>query len=107
LISLKNQHKLETQQGICILSTHFGKGFVKNDKLHPQTLHLLSELSKRNGWFVPVSTVLNFLRKQEESILISRRNLFALELKWFIHAIQRIFLKKDYEKTELEYLTKQ
>ncbi len=105
LICTENQQRLETQRGICILSTHFGKGFVKNNVLHSQTRQLLEQLSKRNGWFVPVSNVLDFLKDQNKREPINQRNLFALELKWFLHSVQRKFTKKKYEKTELEYLS--
>ena len=104
LLSLKNQEKLVDQQGICIISTHFGKGFVDNGELNPTTDFLLTELSKKGGWFVPVIEIYDLLKGQNAIIEVSRWKRFLLEFKWFLHAIKRKRLQQDYKKTELEYL---
>lgn len=107
LISEKNQNRLIYEKGVCIISTHFGKGFVKNGELNSKTKRLLYKLSTRNGWFVPVSTVLDFLKSQRQNIDVRFTTLFKLELKWFIHSLQRRKTELNYEQTEIEYLTKQ
>ena len=104
LLCIKNQEKLEREGGVCIVTTHFGKGFVKNDSLHPVTKELLLGLSKRNGQFAPVCVVLDFLRSERGDDVINNFDLFKLELKWFFHLIKKRLKKKDYEKTELAYL---
>jgi len=106
LICIKNQDKLVKQKGICIISTHFGKGFIADNKLHPVTEKLLKQLSCRNGWFAPVSSVLDFLKEIKPAKQINDFDLFKLEAKWFMHSIMRIFTKKKYAKTEIEYLKK-
>ena len=53
LLKIENQERLEKEHGICIVYTHFGNKFVQNGKINPDTSYLLTELSKRNGWFVP------------------------------------------------------
>ena len=100
----KNQKKLEIERGVCIVSTHFGKGFVKDNELHKKTKYLLGRLARRNGWFAPLSTVLDFLKVQPGNDTITNFELFILELKWFLHTIKRRFNIMDYEKTELSYL---
>ncbi len=55
LLSSRNQESLEREGGVCIVYTHFADGFVKDGKVNPKTEELLTELSRRNGWFVPVS----------------------------------------------------
>ena len=54
LLSSRNQESLEREGGVCIVYTHFADGFVKDGKVNPKTEELLTELSRRNGWFVPV-----------------------------------------------------
>lgn len=104
LLCFENQERLEKEAGICIITTHFGKGCVKAGEIHPVTRRLLLDLSRRNGWFAPVSTVLDFLRTRENSANISQTELFRLELKYFSDAIKRKLKNRGYEKTELMYL---
>ncbi len=104
LINEDNQDKLEKQKGICIISTHFGKGFLVDGKVHKRTKELLSIMSKRNGWFVPVVEVLDFLASRRQSTLITSRELFLLEFKWFLHAFIRKLKRHTYKKTEVPYL---
>ena len=39
-------------------------------------------LSKKNGWFVSLSTILEFLKKKNKTQIISNRQRRALEWKW-------------------------
>ncbi len=104
LLNSKNQDKLERERGVCIVSTHFGKGFLHNDTIHPITARLLKEMSERNGWFVPVRTALDFLAMQRSRLKINFLELFKLELYWFLHSMKRRKQSLKYEKTEIPYL---
>jgi len=106
VINEENQDKLENHGGICIINTHLGKGFCCKGKLHSETARLLKRLSLKKGWFVPVSTVLDYLIEKEGIKYITKIKLFQLEYKWIIHAIRRKFEKSDYLKTEIPYLKK-
>jgi hypothetical protein len=106
LISEKNQQKLEDERGICIISTHFGKGFVKEGRLNDTTKKLLKKISNRNGWFVPVSEVLDFMRKKNSNNEISSYSLLKLELKFIFHSFLRYIKSQEYEKSEIDYLEK-
>jgi len=46
--------------------THFGHGFVEDQRLNSRFADLMTRLSKRNGWFVPVSTLLDCVAAQRE-----------------------------------------
>ncbi len=105
-VSLKNQERLERERGVCIISTHFGKGFIHNRQLHYKTKCLLDQISKRNGWFVPVSTVLDFLRNQQSDNIIKYYELIIFELKWLLHSVVRGKSSHEYKKTEIPYLQK-
>ena len=42
LLCSANQERLERDGGLCIVSTHLGKGFVKDGEVHPETRRLLT-----------------------------------------------------------------
>jgi hypothetical protein len=77
-----NQDRLESEGGGCIMYTHFGKDFSDNGKLNEIFRRLMERLSKKNGWFVPVSTMLDFLRRQRGHRDITPRQRRRLERRW-------------------------
>jgi len=103
-LSPERFQRLVDQRGVCILSVHFGKGFVKNGEVNSKTKEILEKVAGANGWFVPVAKMLDFLRGQQVDIRISQRAMFILELKWFLNTIRRRREGRPYEKTELKYL---
>ena len=62
LISEANQEALEESGGACIMYTHFAHGFVEHGRLNRRFKLLLERLAERDGWFVPVRTLLGHLR---------------------------------------------
>jgi hypothetical protein len=62
-LSEENQDRLENEGGLCIIYTHFSNGFVKGKRLNPRFRGLMERLAQKDGWFVPVSTVLDYLLK--------------------------------------------
>ena len=82
LLSESNQDRLEEEHGICILYTHLACGFVNEGIVHPQVEFLLRRLARKPGWFVPVSTLLDFLRQRNRTQSISATALHAMERKW-------------------------
>ena len=104
LLSIKNQEKLLREQGVCIITTHFGKGFVKDGILNYTTKILLDRLAKQNGLFSPVCNVLKYMSDSVGDNYITKNDLFMLEFKWFIDTIKGKINRLDYEKTELQYL---
>lgn len=68
--------------GACLISTHFGKGFVKNGKVDPVTVDLLRYLADQDGWFVPVSDVLDRLRAAGRGRVLTGPELLRLELRF-------------------------
>lgn len=104
LLSPKRVQKLIKEKGVCILTVHFGKGFVEKGKLNPRSRYILENIADTNGWFMPVAQVLDFLRSRRKNIAIKKTQLFLLESKWFIHAFRRRRWARSYKKTELDYL---
>jgi hypothetical protein len=81
-VSDANQDRLEEEAGMCIMYTHFGKGFVRDGKLVPEFVRLMTRLSRKNAWFAPVSTVLDYVRARKGSHVITPGELAGLEWKW-------------------------
>ena len=81
-ISDENQDRLEVEGGACIMYTHFADGFCQNEKLSEQFKRQMKRLSEKNGWFVPVSTLLEFLKKENKKQVINSKQRRTLEWKW-------------------------
>lgn len=84
LLSSRNQDRLEREGGVCIMYAHFACGFAESGRVNPDTERLLTELSRRKGWFVPVSTLLDYLQARqtrETRPLYERVN---MEIRWFL-----------------------
>lgn len=64
LISEANQDRLLEEGGACLAYSHFGFGFVDKGQVRPEFAQLIERLSGLPGWFVPASTLLDFLRSQ-------------------------------------------
>jgi hypothetical protein len=61
LLTREGLERLERAGGLCIISTHLGKGFARGGALDPRVRRLLEDLSRRPGWYVPVSQMLDYL----------------------------------------------
>ena len=81
-LSDENQDRLEEEGGACIMYTHFADGFCQNDELSEKFKKQMKRLSKKNGWFVSVSTLLDFLKKEIKAQEINSKQRRALEWKW-------------------------
>jgi hypothetical protein len=88
-ISEQNQDRLEEEGGACIMYTHFGApDFYQNGQLNPRFKSLMERLSNKGGWFVPVSTLLDYIQAQrggQHIITTNERN--QLERKWLMEKI--------------------
>lgn len=89
-IAEKNQDRLEEQGGACIMYTHFGReDFLRDGKPDPEFVRLMTRLSRKNGWFVPVSTLLDHIRQQRGEHTITPHERTRLERKWLAEKVFR------------------
>ena len=58
------QDRLVGSGGACVMYTHFAFRFLSGGKLDPLFVRLMRRLAAHDGWFVPVSTLLDHLRTQ-------------------------------------------
>jgi hypothetical protein len=88
-INEKNQDRLEEEGGACIIYTHLAsEGFWKNGVRSKRFRYLMSMLSQRNGWFVPVSTLLDYVLKMRGPHNITDKERNILEWKWLWYKIR-------------------
>jgi hypothetical protein len=74
--------KLERDGGVCIVSTHLGKGFVKDGKLNPDSTSIFRYLARKSGWFAPVSDVLDYLLKSRRTLTLTWWQKIQLECRF-------------------------
>ena len=82
------QDRLEEEGGACIMYTHFASGFLEKGKLNTHFKTLIQRLSRKNGWFVPVSTILDYLREKNTDHIITDIERRRLEWKWLLNKIR-------------------
>ncbi len=81
-VSEANQDRLEEEGGACIMYTHFARGFVQDGRVEPKFARLMERLAGKDGWFVPVATLLDHIEVQRGQHVITRRERAELERRW-------------------------
>jgi hypothetical protein len=61
LVTEEGIDRLRSRESYTIISTHLGKGFVQNGQVDPRVEEVLRYVADLDGWFVPVSTLLDHL----------------------------------------------
>jgi hypothetical protein len=87
LLTEKNQDALERSGGACIVYTHFGSGFQQGHTVDKSFSRLMRRIASKNGWFVPVSTLLDHIRAQRGLVTLSAAQRRSLEWRWFAHKL--------------------
>jgi len=87
-IAEKHQDRLEAEGGICIMYTHFGFGFFKDGQIDARFQQLIERLSKKNGWFVPVSVLLDYLMEVNGPKVMGRIKRTTLEIRWLMDKVR-------------------
>jgi hypothetical protein len=86
-ISEENQDRLEEEGGACIMYSHLAAGFYENQEINPRFRFLMERLSKKNGWFVPVAKLLDYLLEKNGHHEITGKQRQTLERKWLRNKI--------------------
>jgi hypothetical protein len=84
-ISEAAQDRLAEEGGASIVYTHFGKNFVQAGAVDARFTELMRRLSRLGGWFVPVSTLLDYIARQRGVHEITKRERARLEWRWLRH----------------------
>jgi hypothetical protein len=85
----EHQDRLEAEGGACIMYTHFAVGFQDaRGTVHPRFKQLIERLSKKNGWFVPVATLLDHIRNFRGEHVLTSAERMRMECRWLLHKIR-------------------
>ncbi len=70
--------------GLCIAYVHFGAGFYRDGRIDEYFREMIEYLAQQNGWFAPVSEILDHLRQggDQQARRITPWERQALELRW-------------------------
>jgi hypothetical protein len=67
LLSTENLDRLEREGGVSLVYAHLGAGsFNQDGTVSPRFEARIKDLASRNGWFVPASEILDYLRQQPD-----------------------------------------
>jgi len=88
LLSYERIDELEEEGGVCIVSTHLGKGFANEGKVNPQTENILRYLVAKAGWYVPVSDILDYLLRGRTNSTMGTFKRVRLELTFVMDKVQ-------------------
>jgi hypothetical protein len=86
-MSEANQDRLVREGGACIMYTHLAAGFLEKGKINTRFKVLMERLSKMNGWFVPVHTLLDFIQRARGNHSIAQVERRDLERRWLWHKV--------------------
>lgn len=81
-LSESNQDRLEAEGGACIMYAHFASGFWSDGGLSPRFKELMARLAAKNGWFVPVATLLDYLAERQGRTVLTATQRRRLEWRW-------------------------
>lgn len=89
--TLERIDQLAESGGLCIAYAHFAGDFVRDGKVDPEFQRRIEYLASRDGWFVPASDALDYLRGDgdTESRAISPASLRSLEARWLARKVHR------------------
>ncbi len=87
-INEQNQDRLQEEGGACIMYTHFAYNFIKDGRINSRFKLLMKRLSKKNAWFVPVSTLLDYLLELKGHHEITNKERRQIERKWLLHKMK-------------------
>jgi hypothetical protein len=78
--------RLVDEGGLCIAYVHFAAGFVRDGQVKPEFRKRMEYIASKDGWFAPVSEVLDFLRSggNRADRVISPTKRSRLETRWLV-----------------------
>lgn len=89
----KRLDRLEREGGVCIVSTHLGKKYLRDGRLDPEIDAIFRDLASRSGWYAPVSEILDHLgaRVPGAGQTLGARTLLRLETRYLLdQAVSRL-----------------
>jgi hypothetical protein len=88
MLSDANLERLAAERGACIMYTHLASGFAPGGRLDPRFVRAMRRVSALNGWFVPVTTLLDHILGQTGGHTLTDRERARLERRWLAHKLR-------------------
>lgn len=89
LLRPDRQERLEREGGWCIVATHLGKGFARGGEVDRLVRRRLESLAARDGWFVPVGEILDFLRARRTGEVLPPDEWDRMQWRWARDIVRR------------------
>lgn len=74
--------QLEREGGVCLLATHFGKGYARDGVMDAGARACLEDLARRPGWFPPVGELLDWLHQQRGDDVLPAAEWRRMQWRW-------------------------
>jgi hypothetical protein len=87
-LSDANLDRLAAEGGACIMYTHFASGFAPGGRLDPRFVRVMRRVSSLNGWFVPVTTLLDHMKRQPGQHTLTDDERARIERRWLAHKLR-------------------
>jgi hypothetical protein len=87
-IAEHNQQRLEDEGGLCIMYAHLGYGFERAGRVDARFETLMRSMAQRDGWFAPVSEILDHLRATQGEWELSDSERRSLERRWLLEKVR-------------------
>lgn len=87
-IAEAEQDRLEKEGGVCIMYSHFSQGFCPNGCVDQRFRELMTRMARKKGWFVPVATLLDHLRKTLTNPILPRKERASMEYQWLLEKVR-------------------
>lgn len=81
-MSESRQDELEASGGACIVYTHFAANFQDGSQLDRRFAQLMRRLASKNGWFAPVSQLLDHIAAQRGTVQLNAVARQGIEWRW-------------------------
>ena len=82
-----DEDRLEARGRARIMYTHFPAGFGSDETLNPPFRELMERLPRTNGWFVPVTTILEYPAERRGPALLAIAHDRRIERCWLLSTI--------------------
>ena len=74
--------RLEAEGGVAIVATHLGKRFAERGRVRHDVRRCFEDVARRNGWFVPVGRLLDWLRERRSGDGLPAREWRRMQRRW-------------------------
>lgn len=92
LVTRRAVDKLRADRGVSIVSTHLGKGFARGGRVDAEIEDTLRYIASLDGWYVPVSRVLEHLLARTAGRTLAPWTRWRLELS---HVVDRVRARRS------------